>query len=90
LFLTQNNRSQNLSTRCSKNWFILNVDFVGHGTQKSLWMENLLDPSEHDPGNFTYTMNCNANDADINQTSSMNASNCHDDVAIAYEVTIKQ
>ena len=66
------------------------IHFVGHGTQKSLWMENLLDPSEHDPGNFTYTMNCNANDADLDQTSSVNSSACHDDVAIPYEVNTKQ
>ena len=53
-------------------------------------MKNLLDPSEYDPGMFTYSMNCNANDADMNQTSSMNSSICHDDVAIPYEVTTKQ
>lgn len=53
-------------------------------------MNNLLDPSEQNPGNFTYTMNCNANDADINQTSSVNGSACHDDVAIPYEVSTKQ
>lgn len=68
----------------------MNVEFVGHGTQKSSWMKNLLDPSEYDPGMFTYSMNCNANDADMNQTSSMNSSICHDDVAIPYEVTTKQ
>ena len=53
-------------------------------------MNNLLDPSEQATGNFTYTMNCNANDADLNQTSSVNGSTCHDDVAIPYEVNIKQ
>ena len=54
-------------------------------------MNNLLDPSEQSEfQNFTYTMNCNANDADINQSSSVNGSTCHDDVAIPYEVNTKQ
>ena len=50
-------------------------------------MQNLLEPPEHDPSNFTYTMNCKEdNGTSMNQTSNVNSSSCHDDVSIPSEV----
>ena len=68
----------------------LNWKYLGHGTRKSLFMQNLLEPPEHDPSNFTYKMNCKEdNGTSMNQTSNVNSSSCHDDVSIPNEVKSK-